>query len=167
MTRRGLFAAGLLLSAAHTLADGGRVRLRQDAGPFAITVFTAPDPLTAGPADVSVMVQSREEGAVLLDAEVEVRLTAPGSAEARRYRAGPGVNRLMKVTAVALPLAGRWRLEVVVRRAADTATVSGTLSVEPPVSRLEGIWPFLAAPPFAIVLFALRQTRSRRRRRQG
>jgi hypothetical protein len=167
LRRRGLLAAALLLCAARALADGGRVRLRQDAGPFAITVFTAPDPLTVGPADVSVLVQNREDGAVLLDAGVEVRLTGPGAATARSYPAGPGANRLMKAAAVGFPTAGTWRLEVIVHRASEASMVSGTCAVEPAASRLEAIWPFLAVPPLAVALFALREARFRRRGRQG
>ena len=39
-------------------ADGGTLRTRQQAGPFIVSIFTAPEPLRAGPVDVSVLVQS-------------------------------------------------------------------------------------------------------------
>lgn len=163
MIRRGLIAAVLSLTAVVARADGGRVRLRQDAGPFALTVFTAPEPLTAGPADVSVLVQDRADGRALLDADVEIRLRAPGVESARNYAATAGTNRILKAIATDLPTPGNWRFEVVVRRAGQTATITGVLPVEPPASRLSAIWPFLAAPPLAIVLFALHQARPRRR----
>lgn len=162
--RRTAACVALLLEAAVLAADGGRVRGRQEAGPFTVTVFTAPEPLTAGPADVSVLVQDRASGEVLLDARVEVRLTAPGARESRTFVAGPGTNRLLKSAAVFLPNAGLWAFEVVVRRAADAAAVSGTMPVEAPAPRLVAIWPFVAAPPVAVALFAL-GVRSRRRRR--
>jgi hypothetical protein len=49
--RRLAFGAALLLAiASSSLADGGRLRLKQTSGPFAMTVFTAPEPLAVGAA---------------------------------------------------------------------------------------------------------------------
>ena len=87
MRRRAIAAFALLLCAAAAAADGGRVRLRQDAGSFAITVFTAPEPLAAGTADVSVLVQDRQTGAVLLDASVDLARIRSGRRAARDRRA--------------------------------------------------------------------------------
>lgn len=160
--RRWAAAAVLLLCAAAGTADGGRVRLRQDAGPFAITVFTAPEPLAAGPADISVLVQDRQSGAVLLDAAVEIRLAGPAGTAPVFASAVPGTNRLLKAAAVALDRPGPWNVEVVVRREGETARVTCPLPVSPPVSRLASAWPFLAFPPAAVALFALRRAIRRR-----
>ena len=73
-------------------ADGGLLRARQAAGPFIVSIFTAPEPLRAGPVDVSVFVQS-SEGDVLTDAVVDILLESatrpsssgePGPRTARR-----------------------------------------------------------------------------------
>ncbi|MBO0722964.1 MAG: hypothetical protein J2P41_19215, partial [Blastocatellia bacterium] len=70
------------------LADGGVVQLHQSSGPFVITVFTAPTPLRAGTADISVMVQDSQSDSPLLDANVIVSLYSEDGkalkAEARR-----------------------------------------------------------------------------------
>jgi hypothetical protein len=164
---RAALVAGLFLAAALAMGDGGRVRLRQDAGPYTITVFTAPEPLIAGPADVSVLVQDRTTGDVVLDAPVEVRLRPPDGARALAYATTAGRNRLLRQAAVEVPFAGRWHLEVAVRRGTAEELVSALLPVEPASSRDASIWPFLAAPPVAVAVFALRKTRFRRRRREG
>jgi hypothetical protein len=160
-------AAVFFLAAAFAVGDGGRVRLRQDAGPYAITVFTAPEPLMAGPADVSVLVQDRATGDVVLDAPVEIRLRPPDGVRTFAYATTAGRNRLLRQAAVEVPFAGRWHLEVAVRRGTAEEIVSALLPVEPASSHDASIWPFLAAPPVAVALFALRGARSRRRRREG
>ena len=146
-------------------ADGGAVRLQQVAGPFAVTVF-APEPLRAGPADLSVLVRSAANGEVLLDAVVDLVLTAPESAIALRARATQeaATNKLLQAVVVDLPEAGTWSLEVEVRRGAESAQVEGTLQVEGPAPRLRSLWPYLALPPVAVFLFAAANWLSRRRR---
>jgi hypothetical protein len=160
---RGRAAAGVLLLAliegAVAHADGGRLRSRQVAGPFAVAVFTAPEPLAAGAADISVLVQDRVSGEVVLDAEVTLELSGPGPA--RAIAAGAGANRLLKAAVVDLAPAGLWTLGVAVRRGAAAARVSCELPVGAPASRLSAIWPLLALPPLAVVLFALRPRRKR------
>ena len=76
-------------------ADGGLLRTRQQAGPFIVSIFTAPEPLRAGPVDVSVLVQS-SGGAVLSDAVVDILLeSATPPIERRQARAtrGRGVEQ--------------------------------------------------------------------------
>ena len=164
MSRAAWLASGLLFAAAAVRADGGRVLRRADAGPFAVTVFTAAGPVSAGPVDVSVLVQDRASGEALLDAAVAVTLTPPGGAPVLRAEALPGRNRLLREAILALPEPGDWRLDVQVRRGGASGTVSALLSVEPPASRVAAIWPFLAAPPLAVALFALRRKFRRRPR---
>jgi len=157
-------AAAALACAAVALGDGGRVRLQADAGPFAVTIFTAPEPLAAGPADVSVLVQDRTTGEVLPDASVEIVLAGPGGGARTIRAAGPGTNRLLRAAALSFDRAGSWGLEVVVRRGIETGRVACPLPVGPPGSPLGGVWPFLAFPPAAIGLFALRGAIRRRPR---
>jgi hypothetical protein len=164
LTRSAVLAAVLFFEASLSVADGGRVRLRQDAGRFAITIFTAPEPLTAGPADISVLVQDRMSGDVVLDAPVEIRLRPPDGARTLAYAAAPGRNRLLRQATVEFPSAGPWTIEAAVRHGAEDATVSTTLTVEPPRSRARSVWPYLAAPPIAVALFAVTYARKRRRR---
>ena len=140
-------------------ADGGTIRIQEDAGPFRITVWSAPEPLRVGAADLSVLVQRRGEGSPSLDAEVELRLDGPEAQppiEARATRE-QATNELLYAAAVTLPAAGTWRLRASVREGADAVEVAGDLPVAPPLPRLWTLWPYLALPPAAVAAFALRE----------
>ena len=73
----GLFMFGLTLC--HARADGGVIRLREAKGPFLVTIFTAAEPVQAGPCDVSVLVQRRDSGDAILDATVELAFKPPAA----------------------------------------------------------------------------------------
>jgi hypothetical protein len=107
-----LVALVSLLAADLARADGGAIRIQRDAGPLRITVFSAPEPLRVGAADLSVMVQSREGGAPVLDAEVELRLEGPPPERPIQVRATreQAANKLLYAASVELPAAGTWRL---------------------------------------------------------
>jgi hypothetical protein len=162
LKRMALASLVLLAVASPSWADGGRVRLRQTSGPFALTVFTSPEPLAVGDADVSVLVQEAATGAVALDAEVAVRLRAPGAHSFVERETSQGRNRLLRAASVGFDAPGRWDYEIVVRRSGARAEVGGTLDVAPAVARWRAAWPFLAAPPMAVALFLAGARRRRR-----
>jgi hypothetical protein len=162
LKRLALAAAALLAVVAPALADGGRIRLRQTSGPFALTVFTAPEPLAVGPVDVSVLVQDGATGEVVMDADVTVRLRAPGADAFVERPTFRGTNRLLRSASVAFDAPGRWGYQVVVRRAGARAEVAGTLDVAPALARWRAAWPFLVAPPVAVALFLAGASRRRR-----
>src|SRR5262249_47301259 len=56
-------------------ADGGRVVLSQRQDNYQITVFVAPDPLRAGPVDISLMLQDTASGQPIAEAQIDVSLT--------------------------------------------------------------------------------------------
>ena len=68
----------VLFLARMSKADGGAIQFQGDAGPFHVTVFTLPPILSAGPVDVTVLVQDRSNLSPLLDANVTLDLTARG-----------------------------------------------------------------------------------------
>ena len=164
--RRAAAAALIAFCAAAAHADGGRLRFRRDAADLRVAVFTAPDPLTVGPADISVLVQDRESGDVLLDARVHVRLRSPRGEWAIDRMAGTGANRLLRSVAAVLPEPGEWGIEVEVVRAGAGVRIAGTLSVEPAPGAVRRVWPFLAIPPLGVGLFAFRRVLVARRRTQ-
>jgi hypothetical protein len=141
----------VFLAAGLAAGDGGRVRLTQNAGPFTVTVFTAPEPLTSGPADISVLVQDRSDGRVLLDAAVVLELRAPGVSSTRSIPAAVGTNRLLKVCLVRLEPEGVWDSTVVVSRAGSEVRVPLSLPVAAAPSPLGAVWPLLLIPPLAAV----------------
>jgi hypothetical protein len=164
--------------------DGGIIRLRQVQGPFSVTVFTSPEASRVGLADVSVLVQRRETGAVVLDADVGLTLNPPKDAAMKQ--SGPlcglpwtmaavhhpdvaphpmtvratreqASNRLLYAAPVGLNAAGDWRVHVLVSRGADTASFDCVLPVALASSDLAGLWPLLALVPIVIIAFAINQ----------
>jgi hypothetical protein len=162
VTLIGLIALGL---EALVWADGGLLRARQVAGAFTVSIFTAPEPLRAGPLEVSVLVQSIG-GAVATDAVVDILLESaarPGEQWRARATRAAAANTLMSAAVVDLPAAGEWTLTVSVRANGHAATVRCLLPVAPASSRASLIWPWLLAPPAGVALFALHQTLKHRR----
>lgn len=181
MTRRGRPLPARVTRAAHgvalllalaapatTRADGGVVRASRDQDGLTVTLFTAPTPLRAGAADVSVLVQDARSREPLLDAEVMVHLAAPDTAAdlaAVRLTHEAASNKILKAARLALPEPGRYRLRAEVRRGARRATAAAEVEVAPAGGRWREIGWALAVPPVAIVLFAVHQ--ALRRRREG
>jgi hypothetical protein len=160
-----LAALLVLLAAATAAADGGTVRARTAAGPFGVTVFTAPQPPAVGPVDVSVLVQDAA-GAPVLDADVRVRLTAPdGATEIIRAATRAGAtNKLLYAAVADVPATGTWALSVDVRRGDSHGIVATTVPMGPAAPPLRALWPYLAFPPVGVLVFALHQSLANRRR---
>lgn len=173
-------ALALVAVARPAPGDGGLVRARETSGPFTITLFTSPTPLRAGEADVSVLVQEAG-GATVLDAEValevepEPRATRGAGAGALPHAAGDrrrvlltraqATNRLLHAGRVALEHPGRFRLRATVARGVGRGAVNATVEVAPALPRALALWPYLALPPVAIVLFLFHQWLRGRTRR--
>ena len=153
------FVALVSMPSADARADGGAVRLREAAGGFTLTLFTPPDPIPAGPIDVSVLVQDRT-GAPLLDGLVTLRLTSPSGDTDQVLEAtathDAATNKLLYAAWVDLG-AGPWDVRVVVEHGGETARVDVPLSIAPATMPLTGYWPHLLLPLVAIVVFVLHQ----------
>jgi hypothetical protein len=154
--------------AAH--ADGGRLQLRQAAGPFVVSLFTTPESLGVGPADLSVMIEEQGGSRVLLDPDVVVTLTpddariAPVIAHLSHEHA---TNRLLQDGVVQLPRAGRWRAVIRVSETGREASIATELTVANYSARRDTVWLFILLPICAIALFAwvhVAKHRARRRR---
>jgi hypothetical protein len=155
-------AAWLMLAMGATAAraDGGAMLLHQDAGAFTITLFAAPQPLHAGEADLSVMVQDRSSGEVLLDPVIDLTVaTAAASATQQTVRLmkGQASNRLLQASTVHFSRAGKWRLTLAVRRGNDTAQVDTECTVEPDHSRARLVWFYVLLPVGIILVFVIHQ----------
>jgi hypothetical protein len=162
MKRFLLACAVLLLGTTAAHGDGGTMLLHQDSGPFTVTVFAAPQPLHVGMADISVMVQDRTNGEVLLDPVIDVALNQ--EAPVRLLRAQTG-NRLLQAAQVRFPRAGQWTLGITVQRGRDVARFRTTCSVEADHSRVVLLWFYLLLPVAVIVLFAVHQVLQARQSR--
>jgi hypothetical protein len=151
--------------AAH--GDGGAVRLAQQAGPYRVTVFTAPTPLRAGPVDVSVFVQDAAGGEVLPDVTVRVTLTPAGRAgQALEARASheAATNKLFQAATFDLPTPGPWQLVAAVEGPRGEARCACQLEVEAPPPRWVELWPWFAWPVVPVVLYVLHQVLGRKGR---
>jgi hypothetical protein len=167
LSRALALAAALLVWAAAraAFADGGRLRASEDAGEFRIAIFTAPEPLFAGRADVSVLVQDRTSGEAVLDADVTLELLGPGGAESVVTAGRHARNRLFYGAEVELA-PGAWIAAARVRRGASEAVVRAPFEVRDS-RRAAVVWPYLSIPPCAVVLYAANRglrNRSRKRR---
>jgi cytochrome c oxidase assembly factor CtaG len=111
--------------------DGDVVRMQQTSGPFHITVFTPPDPLPAGPCDVSVLVQDRKSGELVLDEPVNLAIGQTNAANDLPTlipaTADASSIKLLEAGTVVLPHQGTWNLRVSVGSRASENVVQGTL----------------------------------------
>lgn len=160
----------LVLAAAFTFGDGGKVQLQRKAGAFNITLFSSPSPVRVGRTDFSVMVQNVATPDPILNADVLLRFVQRGansiaevSAPARHEKA---TNKLLYAAQMDLNSTGNWRVEVSVQTPRDSALVTGNLDVLPPEPPLLAHWPYFVAVPVVAFLFVLNQ-RLKRRRRAG
>ncbi|MDE3108482.1 MAG: cytochrome c oxidase assembly protein [Acidobacteriota bacterium] len=112
--------------------DGNVVRIQQISGPFRITVLTEPDPLSAGPCDVSVLVQDRDTGEPIVGAPIRLAIEDP-SVPNHPPTAMPATSqtsslKLLESGRINLPHRGDWSLRVFVGRGAGSAEVHANLN---------------------------------------
>jgi hypothetical protein len=150
----------LTMGASAARADGGAMLLHQDAGAFTITLFAAPQPMHTGAADLSVMVQDRSSGEILLDPVIDLTV-APAVASVTqqtvRLAKSQASNRLLQASTVHFSSAGKWRLTLAVRRGNDTAQLVTECTVEPDHSRARLVWFYVLLPVGIILLFVFHQ----------
>jgi hypothetical protein len=150
-------------------ADGGRLQLRQAAGPFVVSLFTTPESLAVGPADLSVMVEEQGGNSVLLDPDVVVMLTpedASISPVIAHLSHAHATNRLLQDAVVQLARAGRWHAVIHVSEAGRQASVATEVTVANYSARRGTVWFFAVLPLCAIALFAWVQVEKQRARRR-
>ena len=156
----------LLVPGSAAWADGGAVRaIERDRG-FQISLFTSPNPLVAGPADLSVLVQDAESLAPVPAAQVAIRLTPRGRAyaaeefEATRELA---TNKLFRDCHVELE-PGWYDVEVIARTGEGPGHVRASIEVGPRPTQAAAFWPWYAWPAVPIVLFGVHEYLMHRRR---
>ncbi len=165
-----------------TRGDGGIIRLRETQGPFSVTVFSSPEAAAGGLADVSVLIQERVTGNVVLDADVSFTLSPPDGLANKQLgglcglptgamRLPDGMNNAMSVSAtreqasnkllygapLELYASGDWKLHMLVSRGTETARFDCRLPVILRSGKFTGVWPYLSLPPLVVVAFAVNQ----------
>jgi len=175
--RMALIFCLVLFLARTSRADGGAIQFQGDTGPFHVTVFTLPPILSAGPVDVTVLVQDRSKLSPLLDANVTLDLTACGDPALRKDAWSPpscslnkspaltgipaklnhGENRLLYGALVQIPNSGSWQLRINIQRDTETESIGILLEVNPPASPPLAYWHLFILPPLGVLGFLLNQ----------
>lgn len=151
------FTALFLAATALAFADGGAVLLRQQSGPFLITVFGAPQ---AGANDFSVLVQNASDHSPVLDADVDI-FVARNMIRATHQQA---TNKLLYAATIHIHRAGRYSMLVHASRNGQFGSISGDILVAPAPAPWVAYWPYFALVPAAILLFVLNQRLKTKRR---
>lgn len=144
-------------------AHGGFAQFTKAAGPFVVTVFTTPSPLRAGPVDISLLIQGRENGQPVLDCAALVQLRKDDAMSIRSEATHEAAqNKLLYAAQVKVPESGVWQLEATIKRETDSVEVGGAITVAPSNPVFLAHWRSLALPPLLISLFGLNQWLKRR-----
>ncbi len=139
-------------------ADGGHLLTHQASGPFLITLFSAPDPLSVGDADFSVLIQDRATEKVLLDAAIDMQFRSPtGQVQTVHLLRNPTGDKLLESVSVSLQPAGTWGTEIDVQRGAEHASCGASFQVEPGSSRRSTIIVLMVLPLIVIGLFLVQR----------
>lgn len=175
--RQTLYAVLLIalfpLCARTARADGGRLRFREPAGPFVVTLFTTPDPLTKGRADFSVAVQRAGESRLVEDADVTFILTpvkGHGTRLVLHASHAAATSKWLQAANFSLPAGGLWKVTVRVRRGLQAGECSGEIRAGAGGAR-NLLWDVIPVP-LAGLLLVLHERRKRnynrsRRHRPG
>ncbi len=148
-----------ILAPARLFADGGTVQLRKEAGALLITVFTSPSPLSAGTADISLLLQNRNGLEPVLDANVSMRLRPDASDTEIQARPTQqqAQNKLLYAAPVTFSKSGKWRLALTISRNGERTDATGTIDVAPAPEKALSYWSYIAFPPLMIALFVVRE----------
>lgn len=157
-----LLALAFAMSApSDARADGGALVKVENVADRQISVFVAPNPLRAGPIDVSILVQRSDGGQMIADAEIAVALRSdeagaiPASSPASHAAA---TNKLLQSAWLDLNVAGRWQGEVLCTVEGVRHSVPFTIEAGPPLPAWLSLWAWFLWPVGAIGLFAAHRT---------
>jgi hypothetical protein len=136
-------------------------------GAYRISVFASPDPLRAGPIDISVLLQDAETGMPISNAQVNVSLTPSGRRGISIHAAATSeaaTNKLLSAALVELPEPGLWDIEIACLAEHGPARAQFTTDAGPRSARWVNVWPWFSWPAAVVVLFGVhRRLLSRRK----
>jgi hypothetical protein len=146
-------------------ADGGAVRARERDGPLQISVFTSPNPLVAGPVDISVLAQDADTMAPIEESRIQITIVPRGRPYASATWSASeeaATNKLFRACLVELE-PGWYEVEVTCRTASSQGQVHFPLEVGSAPAQLAVLWPWFAWPVVPVVFFALHVLLSRKK----
>ncbi len=154
-----------LLPACAAYADGPHIAFHGTSGNITVTLFSAPDPLVTGPADLALLVQNTSDSAVTPGASTHGELTLAGHAPvAFTLTPGNGSSGQLLEAIVPLPAAGDYTLTLAVQ-AGSSAHFSGDLPVEINNGRRNTVLWTICVPTVLILLFLVNQYAKQKLRR--
>ncbi len=148
-------------------ADGPHIAFHATGGAYAVTVFSAPDPLVAGPAGLTLLVQSAADGSLLRGAGASGELTLPGRAPVRFTLAPGAAGKELPHSSVVLGTPGAYRLALrVTAPGTAEASFTGVLPVEANHGKRNTVLWAVFLPLLGVVLFLANQQGKRQMRRE-
>jgi hypothetical protein len=136
-------------------------------GGYRISVFASPDPLRAGPIDISVLLQDAETGQPITNVPINVSLKPSG-------RRGPTIravatndaatNKLLSAALVELPTPGSWDIEISRLAEHGADPVRFTIDAGEQSAAWTGVWPWFSWPAGVVILFGIHRRLVARRK---
>ncbi len=146
---------GLAYLASSSSDDDDQVlRLHQQSGAFAVSVFAPGGALETGSSDFSVLVQDRNTQDVLLDSTVDLRAQQTNSANSTEVvrATTDSENKLLQTASLNLPAAGDWTLAIDVARGGQHAELSLPLQAVRPEPGFSMPWSYIVLIAFSALL---------------
>src|SRR6266853_1690135 len=145
MNRSKFLLLAVILAQANVFADGGTVQLRKQVGEMVITVFTTPAPLSAGPVDISLLLQNRNGLEPVLDANVSLllRSDASGAEIQARPTREQAQNKLLYAAPVTLVDPGNWQVTVTILRNGERTHATGAIDIAPTPVMEASYWGYI------------------------
>jgi hypothetical protein len=155
----------LILGLVSTIcwADGGVVRAIEHVGSLQISVFTSPNPLVAGPVDISVLVQDKATLAPLVESQIQLAIaprSRPHDAVTLPATAAAATNKLFRACLVELT-PGWYDVTITCAAAGSRGEVRFALEVGEAPPQRATLWPWFTWPVLPLVLFGLHQLLAR------
>jgi hypothetical protein len=166
----GLLTALILLSRCSALcqADGGQLRLVERCGNLQISVFTAPNPLRAGPVDISVLVQESRTCQPIDDLAIRVQLKHSGRRGVPIVAAATkaaATNKLFHAAMIDLPAPGKWSAQIACDASGERARIDFELDAANRLPELASAWIWFMWPVGAVLIFGIHRALVARRQK--
>jgi len=156
----------VLACTAAVFADGGTLRVSRVCGSYRVTIFTSPEPLRVGPADVSVVVCDASSGVEISDSRVTLQLVPIGHASGGIRRIATRESSptgLFQMASFDFDTPGRWMLETEIDSPLGHSRVGAEIVVLPPLPRWIDLAGWIVLPVLPIGLFTAREYRRAKR----
>jgi hypothetical protein len=147
----------------------GRLAFAAEQGTERISVFVSPDPLRAGPVDISILLQSIETGHPIDSSQILVRITpqSPGTEPVYALATqAAATNKLLRAALVDLPTPGLWDVAIAYTTSQNlTREVSFTVEASPRLPPWLTAWPQFCWPAVVVLLYGIHRWLVARRNR--